>query len=125
VKKEVILLKDIKLVLAGKILESPVDIQFSEREEWDLGPPTEFWSYAQFWHQENETCYGPEWHMSPGIMREFDTVHLVDTTGDEYSFYLEWPQGDYALPIVDGSVRLFRWDYDNERWVWLDPGYDY
>jgi hypothetical protein len=125
VKKEVILIKDIKLVLAGKILESPVDVQFSEREEWDLGPPTEFWSYAQFWHQMNETCYGPEWHMAEGIMREFDTVHLVQQTTDDYEFCLKWPLGDYGLPIVDGSYRLYEWDDDDDVWMWLDPGFDY
>jgi len=39
VKKQVIILKDIKQVISGKELDSPIDIQFSNREEWDLGPP--------------------------------------------------------------------------------------
>jgi hypothetical protein len=57
VKKEVIVLKDIKLVIDSKILEGPVDVQFSNRGEWDLGPSPDWLSYAHFYHQELKTCY--------------------------------------------------------------------
>lgn len=125
VKKELILLKDIKQVISGKELDSPLDIQFGEREEWDMGPPDNFWSFAHFWHQEKETCFGPDWHMSPGIMREFKTEHQVTATSESYTFYLKWPEGDYGLPIVDGSERLYLYDPVEDEYNWLDPGTDY
>ncbi|NIR18101.1 MAG: hypothetical protein GWN86_31075, partial [Desulfobacterales bacterium] len=72
VKKQVIILKDIKILISGKELLSPLDVQFSNREEWDLGPPPNAdESYAHFWHQNMTTCYGREWHMAPALMREY------------------------------------------------------
>ncbi|MEM3579877.1 MAG: hypothetical protein QXH40_02940 [Candidatus Bathyarchaeia archaeon] len=100
VKKQVIIFKDIKQVITGKELESPLDIQFSNREEWDLGPPPNYGSYAHFFHQELTTCYGPEWHLAPGIMREWieEGYNLRDVP--------EWKDG-YGPPIVAGSVRVY------------------
>jgi hypothetical protein len=115
VKKEVMLIKDIKQVITGKELDSPIDIQFSNREEWDLGAPgteTEYGSYAHWWHQEMPTCYGAEWHMAPGIMREFEILMLAH--GSQQEFCIEEYMGEqgicqgcYGLPIVRESDRVY------------------
>ena len=117
VKKYVIIFKDIKQIISGKELDSPLDIQFSNREEWDLGPIPDFDSYAHFFHQEFETCYGPEWHLAPGIMREFKVagwgLSEVPTTANG-------PDGTTWIgPIIEGSVRVY------VNGVWKEPGRDY
>jgi hypothetical protein len=100
VKKQVIIYKDIKQVISGKELDSPLDIQFSNREEWDLGPPTTYGSYAHFFHQEFDTCYGPEWHLAPGIMREWiEQGYGLNEVPVE--------KDSYVGPIATGSVRVY------------------
>lgn len=71
VKKQIIIYKDIKLVIDDKILDGPVDVQFSNRGEWDLGPYPDWKSYAHFYHQNFTTCYGADWHLSKNITREY------------------------------------------------------
>jgi hypothetical protein len=114
VKKQVIILKDIKQVISGKELDSPLDVQFSNREEWDLGPEElEYGSYAHFYHQQLETCFGPEWHMAGGIYREWveDGYAL-----EEVPVYM-YP--NYGPPIVQGSVRVY------VNGVFMEEGEDY
>ncbi len=101
VKKEVIILKDVKIVITGKALDSPLDIQFSNREEWDLGPYPDWDSYAHFYHQELETCYGPDWHLAPGIMREYIYKGVGPIVGVSV-----WSE-PYGPPIATGSVRVY------------------
>jgi hypothetical protein len=123
VKKQVIILKDIKQVIDGKELDSPLDIQFSNREEWDLGPHPDFASYAHFWHQYNETCYGPDWHMAPGIMREVVNETTWDggtETNVIYTPCIPEPQGEWDWPAVEGSVRLYINDVFQERGIARD-----
>ena len=117
VKKYVIIFKDVKQVISGKELDSPLDIQFSNREEWDLGPAPDYTSYAHFYHQNCITCYGPEWHVAPGIMREFKVsgtalssvpVNFTVTDGTQW-----------VTPIVEGSVRVY------VAGKWCEPGRDY
>lgn len=114
VKKQVIILKDIKQVISGKELDSPIDIQFSNREEWDLGPEeAEYGSYAHFYHQQLETCYGPEWHMAYGIYRErVESGWALDQVN------VTLPP-NYGPPIVAGSVRVY------VNGVFMEEGYDY
>lgn len=101
VKKEVIILKDVKKVITGKELDSPLDVQLSNREEWDLGPSPDWGSYAHFYHQELETCFGPEWHLAPGIMREYIYKDLGPIAGVPV-----WSE-PYGPPIATGSVRIY------------------
>jgi hypothetical protein len=120
VKKEVIVLKDVKLVIDVKILDSPVDCQFSNRGEWDLGhEKVEYKSYAHFYHQEFSTCYGDIWHMAPGIMRE----HKYSVIGpDVEPKTVILPEGSlpwYGYPVVDRSERVYL------NGEWQIPGEDY
>ena len=117
VKKQVIVLKDIKLTIDSKILEGPVDVQFGDRGEWDLGPAPEWKSYAHFWHQNLTTCYGAEWHLSKNITREF-YYHNASFSGNS----LQLPDGGsqpYRYPVVDRSEYVFVND------VWQRRGEDY
>jgi hypothetical protein len=120
VKKEVIVLKDVKLVIDVKILDSPVDCQFSNRGEWDLGhADVEHKSYAHFYHQELSTCYGDIWHMAPGIMRE----HKYEIIGpDDPPRTVVLPEGGlpwYGFPVVERSERVYL------NGEWQIPGEDY
>jgi len=117
VKKEVIVFKDIKLTIDSKILEGPVDIQFSNRGEWDLGPSPEWKSYAHFYHQHLRTCFGADWHLSKNITREF-YYHDSSFSGTS----LQLPDGGaepYGFPVVDRSEFV----YVND--VWQKRGQDY
>ncbi len=114
-KKEVIILKDIKLLMSGKELGSPVDVQFSDREEWDLGPTPEWPSYAHFYHQQLTTCYGPDWHLAPGIMREYQ----YKGPGDIAGVAVKDSRDPYGPPIAAGSVRVY------VKGVFMEEGLDY
>ncbi|MCJ7424443.1 hypothetical protein MUP01_09285 [Candidatus Bathyarchaeota archaeon] len=115
VSKQVIILKDIKLLMSGKELASPVDIQFSDREEWDLGPAPEWPSYAHFYHQQLTTCYGPEWHMATAILREYE----YKGPGNIDSVAVTDSRDPYGPPIATGSVRVY------VNGVFKEEGLDY
>jgi len=116
VKKEVIVLKDVKLLIDTKILDSPVDCQFSNRGEWDLGPDPDHESYAHFEHQNFTTCYGNLSHMAPGILREFKFTKS-GVTGRTVQLPFSLPM--YGPPVVDRSERVY------VNGVWQEPGEDY
>jgi hypothetical protein len=101
VSKQVIILKDIKLLMSGKELASPVDVQFSDREEWDLGPATEWPSYAHFYTQELSTYYGAPWSTATAILREYHYKGAGDITAVPVS------DANYGPPIATGSVRVY------------------
>jgi hypothetical protein len=115
VKKEVIVLKDIKLKIDAKILEGPVDIQFSNRGEWDLGPAPDWESYAHFYHQELSTCFNASWHMSQNITREY---YYHNTTYSGTILQLPY-SSPYGLPVVSLSEFIY------VNGVWYMRGEDY
>jgi hypothetical protein len=108
VKKEVIVLKDIKLTIEPKDLLGKVDIEFSNRAEWDLGPEPTYDSYAHFYHQYGNTCYGGEWLMADSILRK---------QVDEYTYYMDktapWtetlkcPSLASGFPVAEGSEKVY------------------
>jgi hypothetical protein len=83
VKKEIIVLKDVKRIDQPKYVFSPLTldipedsvyefpecllVQFSNREEWDLGTSPEYASYVHFYTEGNseglDTCYNEDWTM--------------------------------------------------------------
>jgi hypothetical protein len=124
VKKEIIVLKDIKLVIDQKILESPVDVQFSNRGEWDLGPSPNWKSYAHFYHQYMSTCFADEWTLAKNILREYRFFDdLYDATQgvwyDIIGHASVQPSYPWGLPIVARSEYV----YINGEW--MSPGIDY
>ncbi len=128
VKKQVIIYKDIKQVIEGKELDSPIDIQFSNREEWDMGSNPTYRSWAHFYHQNFTTCYGPEWHMTPGIMREYIHTDIVERklgwTGSPYGVILPDPDGSgpYEPPVVTGSTRVYWVHPSTGELIFLEEG---
>lgn len=73
VKKEVIVYKELKLRLETKYLEGLVDVQFSNRGEWDLGPSSgthKLQSYPHFEQHVTNTSYGSLWHTKDYILRD-------------------------------------------------------
>jgi len=117
VKKQVIVFKDVKLTIDSKILASPVDVQFSNRGEWDLGPSPDWKSYAHFYHQRFGTVYGADWHLSKNITREHKYVN-ASFTGTSINL-TEYASDGYGLPVVLHSEYV----YVND--VWLKRGADY
>ena len=82
VKKEVILLKDVKLTIPKMHLEGKLDVEFSDREQWDLGPDPTYDSYAHFYEQLGKGCYGPEWHLADDLLIEVHDIWLADADED-------------------------------------------
>jgi len=79
VKKEIILLKDLKLTIEKMKLKGYVDVQFSNREEYDLGPSNGYTSYAHFYEEDwGDTCMTSDWHMAQDLVRD-NVTHI---TGD-------------------------------------------
>ena len=84
VKKEVIILKDIKITISKYVVDditidplveddrkSPVTvkalvIQFSDRCEWDLGGSPYYTSYAH-WYSDLPTAYDEDWTLTPTL----------------------------------------------------------
>ena len=94
-KKEVIVLKDVKLIIDTKTLDSPVDCQFSNRGEWDLGPDPDYSSYVHFYHN-------PSGDIAQVISSDLDYVgwaafcpHLSDYTVDGWAWVFD--------PLIDVS----------------------
>ncbi len=81
VKKEVIILKDIKIITTKLVVAAitipgtaytieGLIIQFSNRGEWDLGPTTgtdAFKSYAHF-YENRSTVYNSDYHLNPTLL---------------------------------------------------------
>ena len=80
VKKQVYMLKDIKLTIPKMHIDGRMDVQFSQREEWDLGAAAPFSSYAHMYHQYMSTCYTKDWHMADYLLRNWvDTITYNDS----------------------------------------------
>jgi hypothetical protein len=71
VSKEVVLYKDVKLMLPKLHLWGKLDVQLSNREEYDLGPAPTYASYAHFYKDFAYTPYDANWHMASNLTREY------------------------------------------------------
>jgi hypothetical protein len=101
-KKEVILLKDVKITIAKMKLHDKLNVQLSNREEYDLGPSTGYSSYAHYYEQEGSTCYGPDWHMAKNLTRDYEQ-HVTSYAGQKI-FALNPPSGE---PIASGFLKVY------------------
>ncbi|MEM2151377.1 MAG: hypothetical protein QXG68_07640 [Candidatus Bathyarchaeia archaeon] len=119
VKKQVIVFKDVKLTIDSKVLASPVNVQFSNRGEWDLGPSPDWKSYAHFFHQEFDTCYNASWHLQKVITREYK-YYSASFTGTIIDLdYVTESEPDWDVPIAYHSEYIYVDD------VWMKRGVDY
>lgn len=95
VKKYVVLIKDIKLVTKSKLLEK-VQVQFSERGEWDLGHKPAPWtpkSYAHF-YEALETKYKHPWYREEERLwnGSYDLCQIIDKGLEYVGFAAFWPR---------------------------------
>jgi hypothetical protein len=106
-KKQVILLKDVKETIEAKDLASPINIQLSNREEVDIGPSDTLDSFAHFWHQEYKTCYGEDWHMAPGILRDVYWDKILGPNPLQELKPVIPELVPWNWPAAEGSIRLY------------------
>jgi hypothetical protein len=106
--KQVILLKDVKVTIAKMNLYDKLDVQLSNREQYDLGPATGYSSYAHYYEQEGVTCLGPDWHMAKNLTRDYEQ-HTTSYSGQRY-FALS-PPG--SAPLASGFLKI----YDDNAFV--------
>lgn len=119
VKKTLLLLKDIK-----RIPKYDLDIEFSERGEWDLGPGPS--SYVHFYTGEEAeyTCYGSEWHLDT-IPHSYAVAQVISSDEDYVAAVAHWPHPDFWT--VDG-IDYMVWPISrmNEWEDWdVDSGHLY
>jgi len=125
VKKEVIVLKDVKLTIDTKDLLGKVDIEFSNRAEWDLGPAPTYDSYAHFYHQYGDTCYGGEWLMADSILRkQVDKYTYVESKTAPWTECLRCPTLE-EFPVAEGSEKVYINGMLLERGIDKDYTIDY
>jgi hypothetical protein len=124
VNKQVMLYKEVKLKLEPKYLDDLVDVQFSNRGEWDLGPSTgarSIESYAHIYWQYNDTSYDENWSdaknlkrdiqdnfVGPGTANQTNIVlpHLNDTGGHTWYGYMLTCPSD-TNPFVENTEHVF------------------
>jgi len=126
VKKEIIVLKDIKLTIESKDLLGKMDIEFSNRAEWDLGPAPNYASYAHFYHQYGNTCYGGEWLFANSILRkQVDEYTYEENKIAQWSECLQCPSLECGFPVAEGSEKVYINDVLLERGTDKDYIIDY
>jgi hypothetical protein len=124
VSKQVILYKDIKLKIPKLHLVGRLNVQFSNREEYDLGPATTYDSYVHYYEQAGLTCYGPDWSMAQDLLRDNVTflvgdghtlVFTIPTTYLAEEFMKIWINGVFVDP------SMYTVDYTAKKITFLTP----
>jgi len=136
VKKEVILIKDVKFIPHYKYMLKPLTIkvkcygdsyqpvtidkgilvQLSNREEWDLGPDGDYRSYVHFYVAENSegqsTVYDSKWTMLPTLPPN-TKVKLpggVEVTVNKYGSEPKLTAGTYDVAqIISSDMKYVGW----------------
>jgi hypothetical protein len=145
VDKQVVILKDIKLLDQPKFVMQPLTIevseeqnvtipaglliQFSNREEWDLGSAPEYSSYAHYYTAYNNeslnTAYNEDWTLlptlpagymldgtamalhgsEPGSAGTYDMAQMISNDGDYVGFVAHWPSlSDWTVNAGDDDI---------------------
>ncbi|MBS7646196.1 hypothetical protein KEJ44_09240, partial [Candidatus Bathyarchaeota archaeon] len=126
VKKEVIVIKDVKLVPPAKFEVQPLHItvnnteisvpvgylvQLSNREEWDLGlletGTTSYSSYVHF-YQNIPSSYNKDWTMLPTLPAKTKIKGYADEVNKEGSFPGPWGRYDVAQ-IISNDKQYVGW----------------
>jgi len=104
VDKQVILYKDVKITIPKMHIWGKLNVQMSNREEYDLGPAPGYASYAHFYEEAGYTSYTPDWHMASDLLR--DRIEHQVGDGEDLTFNLNIPSGvlasDYMKVYIDG-----------------------
>jgi hypothetical protein len=108
--KQVILLKDVKIKIAKMNLYDKLNVQLSNREQYDLGPYDTYDSYAHYYEQGGTTCFGPDWHMYKNLTRDY--TQTITSTSGQTVFTLTPPS---SAPLQSGFLKV----YDDG--VFVDP----
>jgi hypothetical protein len=95
VKKEVIIYKDVKRIDVGKNL-GPMQIEFGDRGEWDLGAGAPPKSYARF-YTGNTTVYDHNWqpwyeNAIQGYDGTYDVCQIIDDELAHVGWAAFWPK---------------------------------
>jgi hypothetical protein len=95
VKKEVIVYKDVKRIDIGKNL-GPMQIEFGDRGEWDLGEGAPPKSYAKF-YTGNATVYDYNWqpwyeNAIAGYDGTYDVCQIIDDELAHVGWAAFWPR---------------------------------
>ncbi|MEM2026860.1 MAG: hypothetical protein QXT30_03760 [Candidatus Bathyarchaeia archaeon] len=102
VKKQVILIKDVKITIPKGHIWGVLNVQLSNREQYDLGPAPSYDSYADFFPQIGYTCYGPDWHTAVNLTRDYVEYETGD--GRMKTFTLtNVPVKDFMKIWIDGK----------------------
>jgi hypothetical protein len=108
--KQVILLKDVKIKIAKMNLYDKLNVQLSNREQYDLGPYDTYDSYAHYYEQGGTTCMGPDWSMAKNLTRDY--TKTITSTSGQTVFTLTSP---VSGPLASGFLKV----YDDG--VFVDP----
>jgi hypothetical protein len=139
VKKEVIILKDVKIVEQAKYVIKPLTIgiesegnmyvpfgmlvQLSNREEWDLGDAPGYESYIHYWTQGTgpedgdanglKTCYNRNWTMLPTLPDDYREIYKGNS--EDGSAHGLMPQ--VGLPATYDVAQVISNDKKYVSWV--------
>jgi hypothetical protein len=146
VDKQVVILKDVKLLDQPKFVMQPLTImddttevvipagllvQFSNREEWDLGSAPEYSSYAHYYtaggstDEALDTAYNDDWTLLPTLPAgytldgtamalygsepksagTYDVAQVISNDGDYVGFVAHWPSlSDWTVNAGDDNI---------------------
>jgi hypothetical protein len=123
VKKEVIVFKDVKRIDQPKYVFSPLTldvpgletvyelpecilVQFSNREEWDLGASPDYASYIHFYtaggalDESLDTCYNSSWTMLQTLPANYSLSATTIEHGVELAKYGDQPAGSGTYDVA-------------------------
>jgi hypothetical protein len=144
VDKQVVILKDVKLLDQPKFVMQPLTIevpdgesstevvipaglliQFSNREEWDLGSAPEYSSYAHYYNASLTTAYNRSWTLlptlpagytldgtdmalhgsEPAAVGTYDLAQIISNDGNYVGFVAHWPSvSDWTVNAGDDDI---------------------
>ncbi len=102
VQKQVVLYKDVKITIPKMHIWGKLNVQLSNREEYDLGSSPGYASYAHFYEEYGYTSYTPDWHMAKNLLRDHIEHQVGD--GDDLVYYLNVPDG---LPLSTDFMKIY------------------
>ncbi len=101
VMKQTILYKDVKITIPKMHIWGKLNVELSNREEYDLGPSPGYASYAHFYEEQGITSYTPDWHLAQNLTRD----HFEHQVGSgQQDFVLQVPND---LPLATDFIKVY------------------